>query len=111
MRAVVGDGPEIEVVRFDEGPPAADLGCSTSSPTSSRGADPEGTAVPLLLSGATDARHLAALGVRTCGFTPVQLPEGFDFTDRVHAADERIPADAVEWGADRVYEAVTRYDG
>lgn len=66
--------------------------------------------MPLLLSGATDARHFTDLGVRTNGFTPMQLPEGFDFTDRVHAADERIPAAAVEWGADRTSEAVTRYE-
>ncbi len=111
VRAVVGDGPEIEVVRYGEGPPAAEMGQFDLLAGVLEDADPDGAVVPLLLSGASDARHFSDIGIQTYGFTPMQLPDDFDFTERIHAADERIPVEAVEWGSERVFEAVARYEG
>jgi acetylornithine deacetylase/succinyl-diaminopimelate desuccinylase-like protein len=41
----------------------------------------------------------------------MQLPETFSFMDTIHAADERIPVDAVAFGADRLTEVVRGYAG
>jgi acetylornithine deacetylase/succinyl-diaminopimelate desuccinylase-like protein len=111
LRAVIGDDPAVEVIRFDPGPPEPDMGLFDDLAGVLEDASDGGVAVPLLLSGASDARHFADLGIQTYGFTPMRLPEEFPFQEFVHAADERIPVESVEWGADRVHEAVTRYGG
>ena len=55
------------------------------------------------MPGVSDGRFFARLGIQTYGFLPMKLPPGFDFWSGVHGADERIPADAVEFGADAVH--------
>jgi len=111
LRAVVGDDVEFEVVRYEPGPPAADMALFDTLAGVLRDADPAGRPVPLLLSGGSDGRHFARLGIQSYGFTPMRLPEDFAFMDLLHAADERIPVEAVEFGADAVTEAVRRYEG
>ncbi len=39
----------------------------------------------------------------------MNLPEDLAFLRCVHGADERIPADSVEFGAEAVYQALQRY--
>jgi acetylornithine deacetylase/succinyl-diaminopimelate desuccinylase-like protein len=39
----------------------------------------------------------------------MRLPDDFRFMDLIHAADERIPADAVAFGADAMYRVLERY--
>ena len=63
---------------------------------------------PQHLAGVTDGRHLARLGIENYGFTPMLLPEGFTFST-VHAADERVPAAAMEFGTRAVYKLLERY--
>jgi acetylornithine deacetylase/succinyl-diaminopimelate desuccinylase-like protein len=70
--------------------------------------EPAGTPFPMLLPGYTDARYFSQLGIQTYGFLPMRLPKHIT-TALIHAPDERIPAAAVEFGADCVYEAVRRY--
>ena len=109
IKTALGDLSEnvtFEVVRFDEGPSQADMSGFDALAAVLESADDNGTAVPLLLTGASDARHLSRIGIQSYGFTPMQLPPELPFLDLIHAHDERIPADAVEWGADRVYEAI-----
>jgi len=38
----------------------------------------------------------------------MQLPQALDFVQTIHAADERIPVEAVGYGADRIYQALLR---
>jgi len=64
-----------------------------------------------MLPGSTDARFFSALGIQSYGFTPMRLPAGFSFFDTIHAADERIPMDAVRFGADTIYRLIERYPG
>jgi acetylornithine deacetylase/succinyl-diaminopimelate desuccinylase-like protein len=70
--------------------------------------DPEGTPMPTLVPGYTDARYFAQLGIQTYGFLPMRLPRHIT-TALIHAPDERIPADAVEFGTRCVFEAIRRY--
>ena len=72
--------------------------------------EPNGTPFPMLLPGYTDARYFGQLGIQTYGFLPMRLPKHIT-TALIHAPDERVPAAAVEFGADCVLEAIRRYRG
>ncbi len=58
--------------------------------------DPGGTIVPYCMSGGTDAKQFARLGMTCYGFTPLVLPEGYDYYAMFHGTDERIPLSALE---------------
>jgi acetylornithine deacetylase/succinyl-diaminopimelate desuccinylase-like protein len=60
--------------------------------------DPGSTVVPYCMSGGTDAKQFARLGLTCYGFTPLVLPEGYDYYAMFHGTDERIPLSALESG-------------
>lgn len=66
-------------------------------------ADPDARTVPYMLSGGTDAKHFARLGIRCFGFAPLKLPPDLDFAALFHGVDERVPVDALTFGT-RVLE-------
>ncbi len=109
LRALVGDDVELEVLRYDPGPDDLDLGLFNMLADILVDSDPEGIPVPLLLSGVTDGRFFSKLGIQTYGFTPMQLPKDFNFSQLIHNADERIPLNAVNFGADAIFQAIQRY--
>ena len=43
------------------------------------------------------------MGIRSFGFAPLRLPADLDFTALFHGVDERVPVDALEFGA-RVFD-------
>lgn len=106
LHDAVGSDVELELVRHDPGPPSPDLGLLDRLGGVLRELDPEGIPVPLLQIGVTDARFFSRLGMQTYGFLPLRLPADFEFTKLIHAADERVPADAVEFGAEAVFRAL-----
>jgi acetylornithine deacetylase/succinyl-diaminopimelate desuccinylase-like protein len=61
--------------------------------------DPGARAVPYTLSGGTDAKAFAELGIVGYGFAPLRLPRELAFADLFHGVDERVPVDALEFGA------------
>jgi acetylornithine deacetylase/succinyl-diaminopimelate desuccinylase-like protein len=70
--------------------------------------DPGATVVPYCLSAGTDNKELRALGIDGYGFAPLRLPADLDFAPLFHGVDERVPVDAVRFGArvlSRVIEA------
>jgi acetylornithine deacetylase/succinyl-diaminopimelate desuccinylase-like protein len=109
LRALLGGDMEIEVVKHDPGPPEADLELFPMLGSVLEQADPGSSAIPLLMPGVSDARFFARLGIQTYGFTPMKLPAGFDFWSGVHGADERIPADAVEFGTSAIGQVLRRF--
>ena len=60
--------------------------------------DPDGRMVPYCLSGGTDAKSFARLGIRCFGFTPLRLPPDLDFAGMFHGVDERVPVGALQFG-------------
>ncbi|SKU46067.1 succinyl-diaminopimelate desuccinylase [Mycobacteroides abscessus subsp. abscessus] len=60
--------------------------------------DPEARTVPYMLSGGTDAKAFARLGIRCFGFAPLKLPPELDFASLFHGVDERVPVDALTFG-------------
>ena len=61
--------------------------------------DPGARTVPYLMSGGTDAKAWSRLGIRCFGFAPLRLPPDLDFVSLFHGVDERVPTDALEFGA------------
>jgi acetylornithine deacetylase/succinyl-diaminopimelate desuccinylase-like protein len=111
LRTVIGDEPEIEVVLVGPAQPPIDLSQFELFASILREADPSSVPIPFLQPGATDGRHFSKLGIVTYGFLPLNNPEDFDGSPTVHAADERVPVSALEFGAECVYDAVMRYRG
>jgi acetylornithine deacetylase/succinyl-diaminopimelate desuccinylase-like protein len=62
--------------------------------------DPDARTVPYMLSGGTDAKAFARLGIRCFGFAPLRLPPDLDFSSLFHGVDERVPIDALRFGTD-----------
>ncbi|MGC2653912.1 MAG: M20/M25/M40 family metallo-hydrolase [Mycobacterium sp.] len=61
-------------------------------------ADPDARTVPYMLSGGTDAKAFARLGIRCFGFIPLRLPPELDFAALFHGVDERVPVEALKFG-------------
>jgi acetylornithine deacetylase/succinyl-diaminopimelate desuccinylase-like protein len=71
--------------------------------------DPEAAVLPYLMPVATDAKYLVPLRVPTYGFTPIRLPEGWNYLDLFHTHDERVPVDGLAWGLEVLFDVVARY--
>lgn len=69
--------------------------------------DPDARTVPYMLSGGTDAKAFAQLGIRCFGFAPLRLPPDLDFSALFHGVDERVPVDALEFGAQVLHHFLT----
>lgn len=63
-----------------------------------RAEDPGARAVPYMLSGGTDAKAFARLGIRCFGFSPLRLPPDLNFAALFHGIDERVPVDGLQFG-------------
>ncbi len=108
LRAVVGDEVTFELIRHDAGTVEPDMERFTMLSDILRALDPEAIPVPMLLTGVTDGRFFAQLGIQTYGFLPMRLPEDFNFSKTIHAPDERIPVEAIGFGAEAIYRAICR---
>ncbi|ALG30827.1 M20/M25/M40 family metallo-hydrolase [Glutamicibacter halophytocola] len=69
--------------------------------------DPDAIVLPYMLSGGTDNKWLATIGITGYGFAPLQLPAELDFTGMFHGVDERVPVDAIKFGV-KVLENLMR---
>ncbi len=109
LRAIAGSEAEFDVYQFDPGPAEPDMAQFDLLASVLKSFDPAGIAIPLLLSGVTDARFFSRLGIQTYGFTPLKLPATFNFLRTVHSADERVPVDALEFGTQAVYRVLEQW--
>jgi acetylornithine deacetylase/succinyl-diaminopimelate desuccinylase-like protein len=99
LREVIGPDIDIEIVErqpplqtsFD-GPLVAAMSAAL------RAEDPGARAVPYMLSGGTDAKAFARLGIRCFGFTPLRLPPELNFSALFHGIDERVPVEGLQFG-------------
>jgi acetylornithine deacetylase/succinyl-diaminopimelate desuccinylase-like protein len=111
IQAVIGEDIELEVAGYHPGKTEADMGLFTTLGDILREADPRAIPLPLLMQATTDGLHFGRLGIQPYGFLPMQLPPDFNFEATVHAADERIPVAAVEFGAHAIFQALQRFGG
>lgn len=109
LRDILGEGVEIEVLKYDQGPPEPDMEKFPLLEDILRKADPEGIPIPFMMSGVTDARFFSKLGIQTYGFTPMQIPPDFNILRSAHAADERIPIKGLEFGIEAIFQLLKRF--
>jgi acetylornithine deacetylase/succinyl-diaminopimelate desuccinylase-like protein len=109
LRALAGVEIDFEVLRYDPGPPAPDMTLFETLGDIVRELDPAARPVPLLFPAVSDGRFFARLGIQTYGFLPMQLPEDLRFMELVHAEDERIPVDAMEFGTSAIRQLLERF--
>jgi acetylornithine deacetylase/succinyl-diaminopimelate desuccinylase-like protein len=101
---LVGDGVDVEYISRQNGLETTFDGDLVDAMTVALLAeDPGARVAPYLMSGGTDAKHWDKLGIRCFGFAPLRLPADLDFTALFHGVDERVPTDALEFGA-RVFD-------
>jgi acetylornithine deacetylase/succinyl-diaminopimelate desuccinylase-like protein len=104
LAELVGEDIEIDYLSHQQPWESPYDGHLVDAMTRSLLAEDEGAVVaPYLMSGGTDAKHFRKLGMRSYGFAPLRLPADLDFTALFHGVDERVPVDALEFGA-RVFD-------
>lgn len=108
LRGLIGPEPEIEIVKLSSAQPEPDLSKVRILGDILKELDPAANPIPWLVSGGTDGRHFAKLGIPTYGFTPVTIPTGMDAWATIHDADERIPVAALDFGAEAILRAIQR---
>ena len=93
-----------EAVEFDFDTPLFRLISSTL-----KRRDPSGMPVPFMLTGATDAKHVARLGTTCYGFSPMKFKPGERFSELVHGHDERVSVESLAWGVQVLYDVVSEF--
>jgi acetylornithine deacetylase/succinyl-diaminopimelate desuccinylase-like protein len=104
MAELLGEGIEVEYLSHQaavETPYEGDLVRAITSSVLAE--DPDALVAPYLMPGGTDGKHWAKLGIRCYGFAPLRLPDDLDFSALFHGVDERVPVDALQFGA-RVFD-------
>lgn len=110
IQALVGDEIEVELVHGDIGLEQPFSGELVEAMTAAIGRhDPGAPVLPYMLSGGTDNKSLAALGIAGYGFAPLRLTPDLDFAAMFHGVDERVPLDALEFGTDVLEDLLLTY--
>ena len=73
--------------------------------------DPGAVPLPFLAPFATDAKHLARIGVPTYGFSPLKTGRDDGLLALMHGDDERVSVEALRFGLPVLWDAVTRFCG
>jgi acetylornithine deacetylase/succinyl-diaminopimelate desuccinylase-like protein len=58
---------------------------------------------------ATDAKHLARIGVPTYGFSPLKTGRDDGLLQLMHGDDERVSVEALRFGLPVLWDAITRF--
>ena len=110
LHQIIGDDIELKVTYVDGTVPAVpDMGLFDTLDNILREADSDGIPLPVLLPVPTDGRFFSQLGIQTYGFLPMNLPKDFNFWQTIHAANERIPVEALTFGTEAIFKVLQRF--
>jgi acetylornithine deacetylase/succinyl-diaminopimelate desuccinylase-like protein len=109
LRALAGIEMELEVIRHDPVAAVPDMGLFDTLADVLGELDATARPVPMMLPAVTDGRFFSRLGIQTYGFLPMQLPEDMRFMELIHAPEERIPSDALEFGTRAISRVLARF--
>jgi acetylornithine deacetylase/succinyl-diaminopimelate desuccinylase-like protein len=94
-------GPKVgrEFINFEEAAAADARGPTFAALADAiRAEDPEAHPVPYVMSGGTDGKSFARLGIRSFGFAPLLLTPDLDYLGMFHGVDERVPVEGLRFG-------------
>jgi acetylornithine deacetylase/succinyl-diaminopimelate desuccinylase-like protein len=103
-------GPDIEIDHKHRQPPVEtefEGSLVAAMAAALRAEDPAARTIPYMMSGGTDAKAFATLGIRCFGFAPLKLPPDLNFASLFHGIDERVPVEGLEFGV-RVLDRLLR---
>jgi acetylornithine deacetylase/succinyl-diaminopimelate desuccinylase-like protein len=103
-------GPDIEIEHKHRQPPvetAFEGSLVGAMAAALRAEDPAARTIPYMMSGGTDAKAFATLGIHCFGFAPLRLPPDLNFASLFHGIDERVPVEGLEFGV-RVLDRLLR---
>ena len=109
LHELLGDDLSFEIIRHDPGQAGVDMGLFSMLKEVVEELDPDGVVIPSMVGGFTDGRMFSRLGIQNYGFLPMKLPPGTNFSATVHAADERVPVEALEFGVQAMSTVLERY--
>ena len=109
LHTLLGDDLKIDIIRHDPGRLDVDMSLFPLLKGIVEELDPHGVVIPSMVGGFTDGRMFSRLGIQNYGFLPLKLPPGTNFGATVHAADERVPVEAVEFGLRAIDTLLERY--
>jgi acetylornithine deacetylase/succinyl-diaminopimelate desuccinylase-like protein len=99
IRELAGEDADVEIIVRDNALEVPFEGALVQAMCDSiNDEDPDGIPVPYVMSGGTDNKALADLGIVGYGFTPLKLPSDLDFFALFHGVDERVPVEGVKFG-------------
>ncbi|MEO8527970.1 MAG: M20/M25/M40 family metallo-hydrolase [Pseudolysinimonas sp.] len=99
IREIVGPDIEVETIHHDIGLENPFEGPLVDAMVAAlKRADPGAPVIPYLMSGGTDNKALAKLGITGYGFAPLKLSGDLNFPAMFHGVDERVPLDALAFG-------------
>lgn len=101
IRELVGDSIEITTEHEDialEAP--LDSPLVDRMAAALRSADAGAHPVPYMISGGTDAKSFALLGIECYGFSPLRMPPDLDYWRLFHGVDERVPVEGLHFGVE-----------
>lgn len=109
LHELLGDDLQFEIIRHDPGQADVNMGLFPLLKGIVEELDPHGVVIPSMVGGFTDGRMFSRLGIQNYGFLPMKLPPGTNFGATVHAADERVPVDALAFGLQAMSTILERY--
>lgn len=113
LRDLLGPDVELELQIMAGGkgvsPANPDMGLFATLADILRQADPDAIPVPAITPAGTDGRWFSQLGIQTYGYLPMDLPPEIEFMSALHAADERIPVSAMEFGTNAMFSLIQRF--
>jgi acetylornithine deacetylase/succinyl-diaminopimelate desuccinylase-like protein len=109
LRTLAGVEIDFEVARHDPVAGEPDMAMFETLGSTLRELDPQAKPIPLLLPGVTDGRFFSRLGIQTYGFLPMRLPAELRFMELIHAEDERLPVEAIEFGTKAIERMLERF--
>ncbi len=71
--------------------------------------DSDAHPVPYMLPAVSDGRWFEKLGIQNYGYLPLNLPESFNFSSFIHAANERVPIESLNFGRNALIMLLQRY--
>jgi acetylornithine deacetylase/succinyl-diaminopimelate desuccinylase-like protein len=94
-------GPKVirEFINFEEASAADPHGPTFAALADAlRAEDPAAHPVPYVMSGGTDGKSFAQIGIRSFGYAPLLLTPDLDYFGMFHGVDERVPVAGLRFG-------------